>query len=566
MVLGLSFSADAHWPSLTGLSFDGAFGKAKQATPDSTQLSSTPDSTQVSSTLDSNGTFAFAPEAFPVPGVRKQERRAHPTFLLPAEPPSWGPLYDAKPFRERIKDWNRQVVGDLNALPYVVYVNIIFKMAAYWYVFARYLRTPEALFSEENIKRFIIYNILGDVLGLNSTGGPLGFRVKYFYVTWYNMLRPGSITCPLIPGWPAKRQAWQSAGYALYLYFLVSALRSEVVGFAQIAPILGTLAVLTPFDFITFQASRGEHYVYMLVGCLVPWTQTLPTLRLCQACLWFWAGTAKIGPWMKYVNAFMMPNSKLLALLQALGVPVSKLLYKDLPRDVNPSRVLEVLASFAVAGEVLLGPLCLFAPVLGVPLALCFHTYILSMTPFASVQEWNLYCIFMVLALFSATGAEAGFAGYSLASFRDAVGGLHPLLSVFLLLVLAAVPLYGQLYPKDVPFLTAMRPYAGNVRSLASFAPHPPRRAARHRVSDWVWVCSHAVFAHDGACRSGASHGTLSTTRPRTSCASSRRWRASSSARTHACSGARTHTFATSLRSTSRATWSSSPTSARSCL
>ena len=34
------------------------------------------------------------------------------------------------------------------------------------------------------VKRFILYNILGDVLGLNSTGGPLGFRMKFFFVTW----------------------------------------------------------------------------------------------------------------------------------------------------------------------------------------------------------------------------------------------------------------------------------------------------------------------------------------------------------------------------------------------
>ena len=46
---------------------------------------------------------------------------------------------------------------------------------------------------------------------------------------------------------------------------------------------------------------------------------------------------AKCGPWMKYVNAFMMPNSKLFLLLAALGIPVQRLLYKGLPDDVNPS-------------------------------------------------------------------------------------------------------------------------------------------------------------------------------------------------------------------------------------
>jgi len=37
-------------------------------------------------------------------------------------------------------------------------------------------------------------------------------------------------------------------------------------------------------------------------------------------------------------------------------------------------------------------------------------------------------------------------------------------LQLFLGFVLLCVPIYGQLYPKQVPFLTAFRPYAGNWR------------------------------------------------------------------------------------------------------
>ena len=81
----------------------------------------------------------MASHAYPVPGYAPQSRRAHPTFMLPAEPPSWGDVHKAKGFRQRIKEWNLQVVGDLNALPYVVFVNIAFKLAVYWYVFQRYL-------------------------------------------------------------------------------------------------------------------------------------------------------------------------------------------------------------------------------------------------------------------------------------------------------------------------------------------------------------------------------------------------------------------------------------------
>ena len=182
-----------------------------------------------------------------------------------------------KGFRERIRDWNMAIVGDLNAFPcaprrprrrrhtlhiaallrsrppthaypsrrYVVFVNYAVKIYIYCWVFKnKLMNNNENLFAEDNIKRFIIYNVVGDVLGaavlsatahsafgaggpgpnlllstprlcacagLNSTGGPLGFRVKFFFVTWYNLLMPGSITCPLIPGVSAKRKIWQSA-------------------------------------------------------------------------------------------------------------------------------------------------------------------------------------------------------------------------------------------------------------------------------------------------------------------------------------------------------------------
>ena len=57
---------------------------------------------------------------------------------------------------------------------------------------------------------------------------------------------------------------------------------------------------------------------------------------------------------MKYVNAFMMPNSKLLAVIALFGVPISDMLYKDRHgnnaerADVNPSAFITWLARFAV--------------------------------------------------------------------------------------------------------------------------------------------------------------------------------------------------------------------------
>jgi hypothetical protein len=332
-------------------------------------------------------------------------------------------------FRQRIKAWNDSIVGELNAFPYIVFAFYTVKIIAYILVFTHKVANPDVgLFHEDNVKRAILYNIVGDVLGLNSTGGPLGFRMKAFFVTWYNLLMPGSITCPLIPGIPAKRHVLQSVGYVAYVCSLVKALHAPgFIAFSDILPVIAILAVLTPFDLVTFQASRGEHSGYMLVCCLFPWPSALHgsvkqwprardristfkltlgsfvlplprlrSMRFCQACLWFFAGTAKIGPWMKYVNAFMMPNSKLLAAIALMGVPISDWLYKDRhgakgPPDVNPSPFLELLAKVGVIGELALGPLCLFVPAIGLPVTFCFHGYILSMVSVSgavSARAW----------------------------------------------------------------------------------------------------------------------------------------------------------------------------------
>ena len=57
-----------------------------------------------------------------------------------------------------------------------------------------------------------------------------------------------------------------------------------------------------------------------------------------------------------------------------------------------------------------------------------------------------------------------GYAGYSPSALATAVMAMPLPMLAFLGFVLVAVPLYGQLYPKQVPFLTAFRPYAGNWR------------------------------------------------------------------------------------------------------
>ena len=242
-------------------------------------------------------------------------------FIMPADPPSTGAAWEKTSFREHVRAWNRQVVGDGNALPHVVYVFVIAKLAVYISLFWYKLRDEsEPLLGEQNFKRFLLYNMLGDLLGSNASSGPLGFRFTYPFVAWYNLLMPGSITSPLVPGVPSKRHWLQSLGYLGLISLLVIALRAPVVTHDTLVPIAGLLAVLVPFDLVTFFVCRGEHYGYMLVCCLAPWAHTLTGCQLVQLALWFFAGTAKAGPWMKYVMCFMMPNSLVMRLTDALGV------------------------------------------------------------------------------------------------------------------------------------------------------------------------------------------------------------------------------------------------------
>lgn len=222
------------------------------------------------------------------------KRRAHPTFFLPAEPPTSGLEWEEKTFRQHIEDWNKVTVGDGNSFPYVVYVFVLLKTVAHFAVFYFWVMDPRYdLFDEHNFKRVLLYTVIGDALGLNATSGPLGFRMKMVFVTWYNMITPGTLTCPLIPGMRWKRRLPQCVGFVIYVALLVRTLLADEISHREMLPVVVVFAVLSAFDFVTFQASRGEHSGYMMMCLLLPWPQALACCQLVQVALWFWAGVAK---------------------------------------------------------------------------------------------------------------------------------------------------------------------------------------------------------------------------------------------------------------------------------
>jgi hypothetical protein len=115
-------------------------------------------------------------------------------------------------------------------------------------------------------------------------------------------------------------------------------------------------------------------------------------------------------------------------------------------------------------------------PVAGVVLMLLLHGYITSSVPMGVPLEWNVMMVYGGLALFWAHPEVRFWAA-------------PPALAAFLLVALVAVPLVGNLFPRRVSFLLAMRYYAGNWPfSIWLFRGESYRKLARLTMtSRWVY-------------------------------------------------------------------------------
>ena len=183
-----------------------------------------------------------------------------------------GEAFARLPIRQRVLGW---ASGQNNAhvpacvFPQAVVIFYLAKsivyVALYWYIIRD---ASQDIFAELNVKRFILYNIVGDAIGLNATFGPLGFRSlrRAAFVPLFNFLTPGTITGPLLPGIRALRSRWLVAAYAIYLALLVRALVAPTIGAAEVLPPLVLLAVIAPFDFVIAEASRlGSLRLYVVL-------------------------------------------------------------------------------------------------------------------------------------------------------------------------------------------------------------------------------------------------------------------------------------------------------------
>jgi hypothetical protein len=417
-------------------------------------------------------------------------------FWKPVKPP-YDPLeWTQKPFEERSRlvclAWAMQGYGT----PVAVYIAYALKVLVYiggWVLFCSFTPRMGGLadignwwLRPEAFQKAILWSMLFEILGLGCGSGPLTGRyfpplggVLYF-------LRPGTTKLPLFPGVSligGHRRTWLDVAlYATTCALLVAVLVSAHPGLALLIPIVVTVAVLGVLDKTLFLCARGEHYwTTTMVFVLAP--NFIAGAKVVQASLWFWAGFSKLNHHFPAVVCVMVSNSPVMRLQR-----VKRLMYRRYPDDLSPSR-LAVLMSYMGTALELSVPLLLLVgrggavTTAGLILMLVLHAYVTGNVPMGVPIEWNFMVVYGAFFLFWKHAAD-GF---------DGITG--PVIALVLVMCVA-VPLLGNVFPSKVPFLMAMRYYAGNwAYSIWLFKGDSYRKLDRlTKTAPWIYDQLHHFY------------------------------------------------------------------------
>jgi hypothetical protein len=386
-------------------------------------------------------------------------------FLKPIPPP-YDPLeWAKKPFAEKsqmvCRAWAMQGYGT----PIAVYLVYALKIALYiggWLFFCGF--TPQMgglsdftdwCMRPEAFQKAILWSMLFEVAGLGCGSGPLTGRYMPPVGGALYFLRPGTTKLPVFQGDPfigGYRRTWldvllYAGNAALVIHALVSPVppHADLVGIAILVPLLGVL------DKTLFLAARGEHYwttimVFVLGSDVAMW---LPGAKAIHAALWFWAGVSKLNHHFPSVVGVMTSNSPVTRF-----EAIRRLMYRRYPDDLRPSQ-LAAIAGHAGTVLELAVPIVLLSggggtvTLVGLALMLGLHAFITSNVPMGVPLEWNVIMV---------------YGGFFLFWKNADVSVLHMSLPALVVVgVMGLVlPLLGNVYPARVPFLLAMRYYAGN--------------------------------------------------------------------------------------------------------
>jgi hypothetical protein len=371
------------------------------------------------------------------------------------------------PFPERMRLTCRNWAAGEHATPMGVIVFYWVKYALLyiggWALFVGFSRgdTPftavgEWAFTADAFRKAVLWSLLYESLGFGGSFGPMNARLWPPMGGALYFLRPGSTKLPLFPGAPligADTRGWLDVGlYAAFMGASVWALVAPTVTPALLLPVVILTAVLGVLDKTTFLAARSEHFFTALV-CLTVLGASEPWVAACQAVwlgIWLWAGVSKMNHHFPSVIMVMMNNGPFFP--QAL----KRRLFRAFPDDLRPSGFAIGMARMGTLIELSIPALLVLSPspefTFG---ALCvmtvFHGYIALNNPSGMPIEWNIAMVYGGWFLFG-VHPEASLAALL----------AHPALLAFLVVVMLAIPAYGNVVPSRVSFLLAMRYYAGN--------------------------------------------------------------------------------------------------------
>lgn len=400
-------------------------------------------------------------------------------------PPPYDPLeWQKKPFAERARmvcqAWALQGYG--TPLPvYAVYVLKVIAYVAAWVWFcgrSPSLSGPGWWLQPLAFQKAIVWSLLFEVLGLGCGSGPLSGRYFPPFGGFLYFLRPGTTRLP--PFQDGQRRTYFDV--LLYLMLVVYAVRALLApATMDLMPLVILVPVLGWRDRTIFLAARAEHYWVTLV-CFAFAGNWIGSAKAVQLALWFWAGFSKLNRHFPTVVCVMVSNSPVLRFPW-----LRRALYRNYPDDLGPSRLATLMAHAGTAVE--LGLPLLFItlpPAIPLVVMIMLHAYIVSNVPMAVPIEWNLMVAYAGFALFGAH-PDVPF---------TAIG--PPWLAAFLGVMLVGLPLVGNLFPKFVSFLLAMRYYAGNWPfSVWLFRGESYRKLSRLKGSSrWVYDQLDRFYPH----------------------------------------------------------------------
>jgi hypothetical protein len=312
-------------------------------------------------------------------------------------------------------------------------------------------------------QKLVVWTLLWEILGLGCGSLPLTFRFLPPVGGFLYWLQGETIR---LPPWPTRipftsghRRGPLDIG--LYLVVLACGVVLLCSGSAHGAPydtlpapgiwiLLGALAALGLRDRTPFLAARPEHYGVMLLIFAFPPSNMIFALKLCLLAMWWGAATSKLNRHFPFVVSVMISNTP-----WQRSKRLKERLWRDYPDDLRPGQLARLAAHGGTVVEYTV-PLVLIlsrgGPVtwIAVAIMVLFHAHIFSTFPLGVPLEWNVFFGYSVLFLF---GHYAGVGAGTLTSTT---------LAVLLVLVLAGLPILGNLRPDLVSFLPSMRYYAGN--------------------------------------------------------------------------------------------------------